>query len=418
MEPGGSTTEGVDPTPPSMVGRVFKAFHYRDYRLLWIGACTSSVGTWMQKLAQSWLVLEISKNPFLLGLDAFLGEIPIFLFSLIGGVVADRRSRKTMLVLSQVVQMSCAFTLAALFAFGVVQVWHILCLSFVVGLAQAFGGPAYQALIPTLVDAEDLPNAIALNSIQFNLARVIGPVLGGLALAKLGAVWCFGLNGLSFVAVIISLVILKPRYTPARSTESILTSLKQGIQFIRARAAMESLIALAFLMTLLGIPLIVFLPVMARDVFHQGPETFTLFLSISGAGSVAGALVVAGHGNAKHKGKKALMLLMVLGVLMAGFALSRSLVLSCTLLFLAGGTLIAVFAMITSLVQIITSDQMRGRVMSVYNVAFRGGMPFGSLMTGALVPQFTAPVVLAVNGVLLSVLGAYFLIVHRKIAAL
>ena len=194
-----------------MFSRVFKAFRHRDFRLLWFGACTSSIGTWMQKLAQSWLVLQISNNPFLLGLDAFLGEIPIFLFSLVGGVVADRQSRKRMLVMSQVIQMSCAFLLASLFALGVVQVWHILCLSFVVGLAQAFGGPAYQALIPTLIDKEDLPNAIALNSIQFNLARIIGPVLGGLALTELGATWCFGLNGVSFIAVIISLLILKPR---------------------------------------------------------------------------------------------------------------------------------------------------------------------------------------------------------------
>ena len=372
----------------------------------------------MQKLAQSWLVLQISGDPFMLGLDAFLGEIPIFLFSLLGGVVADRQSRKRMLLLSQVVQMSCAFLLAALFALGVVQVWHILCLSFIVGLAQAFGGPAYQALIPTLIDPEDLPNAIALNSIQFNLARVIGPMLGGLALTQLGATWCFGLNGISFVAVIISLIILRPRYTPPRSRESMVDSLKQGIRFIRTRTAMESLIVLAFLMTLLGIPLVVFLPVIARDVFHQGPTTYTLLLCTSGAGSVAGALVVAGIGNTPNKGRKALLFLIVLGVLMAGFALSKWLWISLVLVFLAGASLISVFAMITSLVQLITTDDMRGRVMSVYNVAFRGGMPFGSLTTGALVPHLTAPIVLAVNGMLLSVLGLYFLLVHRKVATL
>ena len=401
-----------------MFRRVFKAFRHRDFRLLWLGACTSSIGTWMQKLAQSWLVLQISNNPFLLGLDAFLGEIPIFLFSLVGGVVADRQSRKRMLVMSQVIQMSCAFLLATLFALGVVQVWHILCLSFVVGLAQAFGGPAYQALIPTLIDQEDLPNAIALNSIQFNLARIIGPVLGGLALTELGATWCFGLNGVSFIAVIISLLILKPRYTPSPSRETMLNSLKEGIHFIRTRVAMESLIVLAFLMTLLGIPMVVFLPVIARDVFHQGPGTYTILLSCSGAGSVVGALVVAAIGNAANKGRKALLMLIVLGILMAGFAMSPWLWLSAVLIFLAGGVLIAVFAMITSLVQLITTDDMRGRVMSVYNVAFRGGMPFGSLTTGALVPHLTAPIVLAINGVLLSVLGLYFLVVHRKIATL
>src|SRR5512147_734818 len=195
---------------------------------MWLGACTSSVGTWMQKLAQSWLVLQISGSPFLLGLDSFLGEIPIFLFSLIGGVVADRTDRRHLLLASQFVQLSCAFLLAGLIVFDVVKVWHILTLSFVVGLAQAFGGPAYQALIPSLVRSEDLSNAIALNSIQFNLARVIGPMLGGLALTKLGAAWCFGLNGVSFVAVIISLLMLQIRFVPERTNESMLTSMKQG----------------------------------------------------------------------------------------------------------------------------------------------------------------------------------------------
>src|SRR5882724_8369203 len=219
--------------------------------MMWLGACTSSIGTWMQKLAQSWLVLELSGRPALLGLDSFLGEIPILLFSLIGGVVVDRRDRRHLLIASQVVQMSCSLLLATLFYFKVVQVWHILCLSFVVGTAQAFGGPAYQALIPSLVEKKDLPNAIALNSIQFNLARIIGPVLGGIALKYVGSAWCFGLNGLSFIAVIISLSRLHINFKPARTGESILESMKQGFRFIRTQGAMETLILIAFCMTAL-----------------------------------------------------------------------------------------------------------------------------------------------------------------------
>ncbi|PYT10933.1 MAG: MFS transporter, partial [Acidobacteria bacterium] len=168
-----------------MFSGVFKAFQYRDFRLMWMGACTSTIGTWMQTVAQSWLVYTLSQDPFYLGLDAFLGQVPIVLFSLVGGVIADRRSRKSMLLMSQYIQMTCAFTLATLSFFHVVKVWHILCLSFTVGVAQSFGGPAYSALIPTLVGIEDLRNALALNSIQFNLARVIGPVLAGITLAKL-----------------------------------------------------------------------------------------------------------------------------------------------------------------------------------------------------------------------------------------
>ena len=401
-----------------MLRRVFKAFSYPDFRLMWFGACTSSIGTWMQKMAQSWLVLYISNSPFLLGLDAFLGEVPILLFSLVGGVVADRVDRRRILLGSQYVQMSCAFLLAALIGFHVVKVWHILSLSFVVGFAQAFGGPAYQALIPTLVDKEDLPNAIALNSIQFNVARVIGPVVGGIAMTQLGAAWCFGLNGLSFIAVIVSLLLVKVAFVPERSVHSMYASMKQGIAFIRRQGAMEGLIALAFLMTFLGIPVVTFLPVFARDVFHQGPTTFTIFLACSGAGSILGALTVAGMGNMPHKGRIALTMLMVLGGSIAGFALSKRLPVSCVLLFLAGASLMSVFANISSLVQLITSNEMRGRVMSVYNVAFRGGMPIGNLIIGWLVPVFTAPIVLAVNGALLVVLALYFLLVQRRVAAL
>jgi len=372
----------------------------------------------MQQLAQSWLVLQLSNSPFMLGLDAFLGSAPILLFSLVGGVIADRKERRTLLLISQFIQMSSAFILALLFAFHVVHVWHILALSFVSGTAQAFGGPAYQALIPTLVQQDDLPNAIALNSIQFNLARVIGPALGGIALTQLGATWCFGLNGISFVAVIFSLFILKTRYIPPPTKESVLASMKQGFSFIRDQSAMGSLILLSFCMTLLAIPLIVFLPVFARDVFKQGASTYTILLICSGVGSICGALVVAGMGKFRHQGRAALLMLCALGILMAGFSLSKSLVLSCVMVFFAGTMLIAVFATISSLVQLLTGDEMRGRVMSVYNVAFRGGMPIGSLATGALVPRFTAPIVLAFNGVLLTVLGLSFLVTRRRLSTI
>lgn len=385
---------------------------------MWMGACTSSIGTWMQKLAQSWLVLQLSNDPLMLGLDSFLGQIPIFLFSLFGGVVADRRDRRQLLIGSQIVQMTCAFVLAGLLFAGITEVWHILVLSFVTGMAQAFGGPAYQALIPRLVQPEDLPNAIAMNSIQFNLARVIGPALGGLAMAKLGATWCFSLNGVSFVAVIISLLMLRERHVPAETRQSIMESMNEGFTFIRSRPGMLPLIVLAFLMTFLGLPLLDFLPVFAKDVYQQGAETFTLMLSVSGAGAVAGALLVAGFGHIKQKGSMTLIIITVLGLLMVGFAFSTWVSLSCVFLFLCGAALIACFAMITSLVQLITSDSMRGRVMSVYNVAFRGGMPIGSLVAGALIKEYSAPVIIAANGVLLVALGLYFIFVQRRVATL
>ena len=314
--------------------------------------------------------------------------------------------------------MSCAGLLAILIATHVVHVWHILTLSFIVGTAQSFGGPAYSALVPSLVEREDLQNAIALNSIQFNLARVIGPVLGGIALKYLGSAWCFGLNALSFIAVIISLLMLKINFNPARTGESMLASMKQGFGFIRKQGAMETLILIAFCMTALAIPMITFLPVFAKNVFGKDEITYTLFLAVSGIGSITGALSVAAMGNIPNKGRIALTMLVALGGGITAFALSKSIAASCVILFVSGAVLMCAFAMISSLVQLITPNDMRGRVMSVYNVAFRGGMPFGSVVTGWLVPIFTAPSVLSINGLVLLTLGLYFLFVQRRVAAL
>jgi len=414
---------------PKMLHRLFKAFHYRDFRLMFIGACVSSVGTWMQILAQAWLVLTITQSPFYLGLDAFLAGIPVFLFSILGGVVADRVERRRVLLCSQYIQMASAGILTLLLIFHVVRVpsgphqlgsgiWYILCLSFISGTAQSFGGPAYSALIPMLVKKEDMPNAIALNSIQFNLARVLGPAIGGIVFDRLGATWCFGLNSLSFLAPVISLTILSTRYLPEKTGESVWTSMKQGFHFIRRQGAMEALIVLAFAMTALGFPMMTFLPWFAKSVFRGGPWTFTLFLCSSGIGAVIGSLGVAWLGNVSHKGRIALASLVWLGVGITGFALSTSVALSCAILFFTGIGLMTVFANVNSLVQLITPNEMRGRVMSVYNSAFRGGMPMGNLVTGWLVPMFTAPIVLAFNGMLLVVLALYFLLVQRKVAAL
>ena len=249
---------------------------------MWVGACTSSIGTWMQIVAQGWLIYRLSHSAFLLALDQFLGGIPIFLFSLIGGVVADRIERRKVLLVSQYIQMASAAVLTILVATGLTHVWPILCLSFVSGLAQAFGGPAYSALIPTLVDREDMPNAIALNSIQFNLAVTIGPALAGQALAKLGEKWCFGLNALSFLAPIITLLMIRTRFQPVPTTESMFSSLKEGIKFVRKQGSMEALIVLAFCMTALAMPMRTYIPVFVKDIFHRGPETYGNLLSRDG----------------------------------------------------------------------------------------------------------------------------------------
>src|SRR5215475_9862177 len=402
----------------STLRRVFKAFHYRDFRLMWIGACTSSVGTWMQIVAQGWLIYRLSHSSRLLALDQFLAGIPIFLFSLIGGVVADRTERRKILLVSQYIQMASAGILTVLVGTGMVQVWQILCLSFVSGLAQAFGGPAYQALIPTLVERDDMPNAIALNSIQFNLAVTVGPALAGITLARLGEKWCFGLNALSFLAPIVSLSMISARFLPEKSTDSIFGSLKQGIQFVRRQGSMVALIVLAFCMAALSMPMRTYIPVFVKDIFHRGPETYGTLLSLMGMGSICGSLFVASKGNMPRKGRFALVVLISLGIGISVFSLSRWLPVSYVMLVLVGFSMMAVFATVTSLVQLITTNEMRGRVMSVYNCAFRGGMPMGNLVSGWLVPTFTAPVVLGVNGLMLVLLAVYFLLVQRRVAAL
>ena len=282
--------------------RVFKAFHYRDFRLMWIGACTSSIGTWMQIVAQGWLIYRLTHSAFLLALDQFLGGIPIFLFTLIGGVVADRIERRKVLLASQYVQMASAAILTVLVATGMVHVWHILCLSFVSGFAQAFGGPAYSALIPTLVDRDDMPNAIALNSIQFNLAVTIGPALAGPGAGQTGREVVLRAE-CAVVPRTGHFAADDPNALPAgEHRESMFTSLKQGIEFVRKQGSMEALIVLAFCMTALAMPMRTYIPVFVKDIFHRGPETYGNLLSLMGIGSIVRLADHCRHGQYSPQG--------------------------------------------------------------------------------------------------------------------
>jgi len=377
---------------------------------MWAGAFTSSVGTWMQEVAQNWLILTMTGSAFWLGLDAFLGDAPFLIFSLLGGVFADRIDRRRILLGSQVVQMTSAFLLAALILTHSVEIWIILTLSFVVGLAQSLGAPAYAALVPTLVDRQDLPNAVALNSIQFNLARVIGPVLAGIAFYKLGAAWCFGLNGLSFFAPVVALLLLKRGGTTTLpAPESVLQSLRTGLRAVSGGGPLKGLVGLAFFGSFCSLPLITFLPVFAKDVFHRDAKGYSILLAVFGVGAVCGAVGVAGMGHVRRKGILAVAMQMIFGTLMAGFALSRTPVISYVLLFLAGSCLMVIFAMFMTLVQENVADNMRGRVVSVYSLAFRGAMPLGNLAAGLASSFVPTPMVLVVNGAVLVTMGSIVL---------
>ena len=388
--------------------RIAVALTHRNFRLLWLGALTSSIGTWMQKVAQAWLIVTMSgsTSAFFLGLDSFLGELPILLFTLVGGVVADRRDRRHMMLSSQMIQMATAFILAILVFTGTVRIWHVLTLSFVTGCAQAFGGPAYQSLIPTLVGKDHLPNAIALNSIQFNLARVIGPIVAGAALATFGMVACFGLNGISFLFVIAAILALRDVHVPPTTTSRMVDQMKDGLRYVKQSRALITVTILGFTGAFLGLPLLTFLPVITRDVFQEGVTFYTYLMTCSGAGAVTGALVVAWMGKRANMGRLLLIFLALFGLAMVWFSLSRSIYLSAMVLFMAGSLLVMCFSLTTSLAQLLAPPELRGRVVSIYMVAFRGGSPLGGLASGWLVTQLgSAPTVLAINGAALTLIA-------------
>jgi MFS family permease len=397
----------------SAPGRIAIALTHRNFRLLWVGALTSSIGTWMQKVAQAWLIVTMagSRSAFFLGLDSFLGELPLLLFTMIGGVFADRRDRRHMILMSQIVQMLVALVLAVLIYTRRIHIAHVLGLSLITGCVRAFGGPAYQSLIPTLVGKEHLPNAIALNSIQFNLAQVIGPVVAGAVLAAFGMVACFGLNGISFLFVIAAILALRDVRVPPMATETMVAQLRGGLQFIQGSPNLVTVMALGFFAAFLGAPLLTFLPVITRDVFHRDVGFYTQLMTFSGAGAVMGALLVAWLGKNQHMGRILLILLTLFGAIIVGFGLSRNLYLSALILFIGGSLFVMCSSLSTSLAQLLAPPEFRGRVVSIYLVAFLGGSPLGGLASGWLITRVgSAPVMLVVNGTSLTLVALYFLI--------
>ncbi|MEE2964737.1 MAG: MFS transporter [Acidobacteriota bacterium] len=400
-------------TGSAVVRRLAVAFTFEKFRNLWLAAFTSALGTWMQRLAKQLLILNLTGSAFILGLDTFFAEVPLLLFTLVGGVVADRHDRRHLLMASQTLQMACALALAAMVFFDVTRVRYILALSFTAGLAQAFGGPAFQSLIPALVPRQHLPNAVALNSIQFNLAQALGPLIGVVVLAALGMAGCFGINGLSFLAVIAVLGLMRLPSPPPGKRQRMLTELRGGLSYVRHGGALLALTVLAFATTSLALPLRTFLPVFAVNDAH-----LSWMMASVGAGSVLGALVVAWLGKFDHMGRTLLVVQVLFGGIIAAFALLPNSGLSYVLLFLSGTALLMIFSLTNSLVQLAVPDELRGRVISIYLVAFRGGMPLGSLVSGYFISQYSAPPVIAINALLLSLVAAAFLIWNQQVREL
>ena len=406
------------PTAARLLQRTFSAFRYRDFRILWLGAFTSTTGNLMQQVAQSWLIFQLTGLSFYLGLTSFLAQLPLVLFSVVGGALADRVDRRRLLLFSQAVQMTTAFILTTLIFFDVIEIWHFLVLVFVAGLGQAFGGPAHQALIPGLVKRQDVPNAIALNSIQFNLARVAGPMLAAVVMAALGAVFCFALNGLSFLAVMLSLLLIKSTFRPQKTEATMASQIKEGIRFVLEKRSLRQLMLLGFVSTFCGVPLLTLLPVFVKNVYQMGEVTYSWMMSIAGAGAVVGALLFAGLAGFTRRGLLTLWSQLALAVLTAAFAISSHWIVASVFLFAAGTCLIGLFASITSLVQLATTDEMRGRVMSLFLLAFRGGMPAGDLTAGALADSFSPPVAILFLAILLGCVSTTFLLFGQRVKQL
>ncbi len=403
--------------PHTWTARVAGALTHRDFRIIWLAALGSTIGTWMQKFAQSWLVLDLTDSNFYLGLDDFLSQLPILLFMLIGGVIADRADRRKMLTWSQYIQAFSAFALAAVVFWDVVTIWHVLALSFISGLGQAFGGPAYQSLLPSLVPRRDLPNAIALNSTQFNLSRILGPMGGTAILVSLGMAACFFLNGLSFFLVIVALMMIKaPVPLPQTGPRAnIMTDLKQGLSYVRHHRLIVTLIALVVVSMALAMPLITFLPTFAKTVLASAggtPETRLSFLmAFQGMGAITGALLIGLiSGRSKQMGKLLLSVQVATGFIIVAFALSTTPWVSYLLIFLGGIAFMALFSMSFSIVQLAVPEELRGRVVSIYMVAVRGGGPIGALIAGYFADMTSAPTVMIVNGTLLSLITLGFIV--------
>jgi predicted MFS family arabinose efflux permease len=408
------------------LARVFQAFSYRDFRLLWFGAFTSSSGSWLQETAFSWLLLQLTNDPLYLGLNGFLSTAPILLFTLVGGVLADRFDRRRILLASQYSQLVFALLLSLLAFFDIrsILVTSALLLSFLTGCVQAFGGPAYQSLIPNLVDKKDLQNAIALNSIQFQLARVVGSTLSSFPFAifadqMIAASVSFGINSLSFIAVIFALMSLSIRHIPPPVKGDMRSQLREGLNFVWHREGLRSLTFLAFASTFFGMQITTFLAVFARDIFRTGAAGNATLMACSGAGAVTGALIVAGLGNIKNKGRYALLTQIGFGLSIIAFTFAPSALFAYPTIFVASIFMMCVFSLTTSLVQLLVSDDardhMRGRVMSIFMVAFRGGMPLGSLVTGFLVKYLPLQRVLMVEGLLLILIAGGYLFSRSQV---
>ena len=394
------------------IPKTFNALRHRNYRLFVIGQLISLAGGWMQIIAQGWLVYQISGSELALGLVGFAAAIPVLIITPMAGVMTDRVSRRKVLVATQTGAMTLALILALLTFTGVVQVWHVILLSAGLGLVNAFDGPARQAFVVEMVGREDLPNAIALNSMTFNSARIIGPAIGGLVLAAVGAAWCFLLNGISFIAVIAGLLMMRlPPHAGAGGQNSPWEQFKGGLRYVGDHPELRGLLLLALLFSLFGISYSTVLPAFVDKVLHRGAEAFGQVNAMSGVGAVTGAFLVARFGDRGFRGKWLVWSTLGFPLVLTLFALNTNFWLTLILAVLLGIGFMLTFTLINTLLQTNIADEMRGRVLALYTLTFFGFTPFGNLMIGSLSELIGLSEALVLSaGLCLVSVGAVFLL--------
>lgn len=376
---------------------MFASLAHRQYRRYWTGLFLSNIGTWMQSVAQGWLVLRLSDSALLLGLVGFAGSIPTLVLAPLAGVAADRLDRRKLLLATQSTQMVCAFALAAATFGGFVSVPLVAAVAVVNGVANALTVPSHQSLFLDLVGREDLTNAIALNSMQFNLSRIVGPALAGLTIAVLGEAACFALNGISFVAILFPLATLPPLPAARRRARSAWIDLRSGLRFARRHPMIPQLLALTAAVAVFGTPAVTMAPLFARRILGVGPEGLGGMLSAVGIGAVATALWMAFAGDFRRKGASVLIACSGFALSLFGFGLSRSYGLSLACLALLGGSMTSMASLVNTLLQKSAPHRMRGRVISLYALAWLGLVPLGNLQAGIVAERFGAPAALLVG---------------------
>ncbi len=402
------TAPAPRPLPRPSAKAAFASFAHRNYRLWFTGQAGSLVGTWMQNTAQGFLVFELTQSPAYLGYVGFATGVPMALLTLFGGVVCDRMSRRTLLLITQTSMMLLAFILAGLTFLGLVQAWHVVLLAFALGVANAFDAPARQSFIVELVEREDLSNAIALNSSMFNLGSAIGPAAAGLVYAAFGPAWCFTINGISFLSVISALLMMKIDTQPARARiGSALEDLKEGLHYVLQEPTIRVLVTIPMVVTIFAMTYNTLLPAWAVDILHGDSTTNGFLQSARGVGSLTAALMIASLGRAQIRGKLLTTGMMVLPVMLIVWAVVRGLPLSLLMLFGVGWGWMLVLNGVNILLQSLTTDDLRGRVMSIYSLGFFGPMPVGALLTGFAAETVGAPITVAAGAVFMLLFSAY-----------